>query len=151
VKLAIQLANPKCRQYGQVQSSIGGMPGVGPMVSGPVNILSTDGGVRASMQALVPDRGGLFITAPREAQATERARVFYDWTHAGTEWSAIRTLGNASVWTFRSAGDYCAFINNYGRPEGNGYAWGVRGVLCRPGAAYSDEDLKKAMTLVLPK
>jgi hypothetical protein len=156
-RYAIDLDTPTCAEFNSRPVAMDGVLGSSGMeVSGPVAVMGRKEGYRYSVVAHKPDRQNVYVRAPREADLPQLARQFNGWTRNGSDWSHIRTVRNAWVLTFRSAGQRCVYFDNYGPYSFNGYEWEVTGVACdedkaRVGTEHTDLEIIGMLARVTPK
>lgn len=151
-KINIKLSDPACAQMPDTQLMLGGIPGTGRMMKGPVRIYGEFEGGRMEAFVQVTDDPNVGIHPGREADVPGVVENLTQSFRVGAL-SPLRTVGNAWAINFRTAQADCFWYDNFGPAQGIGYAWEVWGIFCRPGlrGGFSDDEIKKTLLLVTPK
>jgi len=107
----------------------------------------------SSAWAIRPIDPSCWAASMNEERALKEMQTYTQLTKNGTDWSAMRTVGNAFVAEFVSNKRRCVGFVNFGPAQGNGYRWRHHGYSCAaaadraPDKAFTDDEIKARMAL----
>lgn len=108
-----------------------------------------------SVGGIIPS-SQVHIKSSKADEFLSRAQRTSQIAREGTEWSPVRTEGNAWVATFVARKMRCFAFDNFGPPKDEGYAWNMAGTYCDSATANADkpftsDELKQIIGWVVPK